>query len=354
MKKILYAVALLASCSFITVVAADQHCTLGPVAPSHEIVRRAAFDIGSGKIKMEISDVDVTANKITNVLFSDTANVALREDLTKSLDGRFSLEIQNKTIEAISHLMKIALPYHPIAYHGIATEAFRIAKNGSCLAERIKQETGLEITIVSQEEEGILGFTSAVSVANIDPEKAVSWDFGGGSFQITTKCGENFCVYQGRLGKVPFKHALLKIQGKDPQTSSPNPISRSDVDRTIQYIKENIQGVPSEICQKLQDADTRVLAVGIHPLWGMPQNTHYDLGRIVQELECRLNLDDEAICKKGCISADKREAAAYVVSNLILAYGVMEALGICTVEYVGTQGANATGTLLTPDYWKKG
>jgi exopolyphosphatase / guanosine-5'-triphosphate,3'-diphosphate pyrophosphatase len=319
---------------------------------SRKIVRRAAFDIGSGKIKVQISDVDLTANKIVNVLFTDTANVPLREELIKSLDGRLSSEIQNKTVEAISHLMKKIFPYHPENYHAIATESFRLAKNGSDLAKKIKEETGLTVTIVSQEEEGILGFVSAVNEINVDPEKTIVWDFGGGSFQITTKCGDYYSVYQGRLGKVPLKHALLKIQGKE-HAFSPNPISKSDVNQTIQYIKNTIKDIPTSIQKKLTDPSVKVLGVGIHPLWGMPQNANYDLTRVYKEIAARLNLDDESIYIKDAISADRKDAAAYVVSNLILAYGVMEALGFHEVHYVGTPGANATGALLLPNYWKK-
>jgi hypothetical protein len=55
---------------------------------------------------------------------------------------------------------------------------------------------------------------------------------------------------------------------------------------------------------------------------------------------------------KDSIDQAYRESAAFVVSNLILTYGVMNTLGIHKVEYVGAQGANAIGTLLSPKYWK--
>ncbi len=165
--------------------------------------RRAAFDIGSGRIKLQVSDVDTRTNKIASVVFTDTASVALREDLANSLNGRLSSEIQNQTVEAIGKLMKKAALHQPEAYHGIGTEGLRLAENGQALVERIEKETGLPVTIVSQEEEGILGFISAVNESDVDPEKAISWDFGGGSFQITAKCGDHYCVYQGRIGKVP-------------------------------------------------------------------------------------------------------------------------------------------------------
>ncbi len=133
-----------------------------------QIERRVAFDIGSGQIKMQVSDVDLKANKIVNVLLTETVPIALRENLVKNLDGRLSLDIQNKTVDAISALMKKAAPFYPQACHAIATEALRLAKNSDVLVKRIKNETGLAVTIVSQEEEGILGFISAANEADVD------------------------------------------------------------------------------------------------------------------------------------------------------------------------------------------
>lgn len=73
---------------------------------------------------------------------------------------------------------------------------------------------------------------------------------------------------------------------------------------------------------------------------------------ISSELERRLGLDDDVIRVVDSISEDRKESAAYVISNLILAYAIMDSFGIREVQYVGTQGANAMGALLSPKYWK--
>lgn len=321
---------------------------------SREIERRVAFDIGSGKIKMQVSDVDTAAGKIVNVLLTANARVLLREDLVKSLDGRFSSEIENKLVHTITDLIKKAEPFHPQESHAVATESFRLAKNGHALVDRIKKETGLSITIISQEEEGILGFISATNQANANPEKVVSWDFGGGSFQITTKCGARYCVYQGKLGQIPFRNALLHIQDKDVnQTLTPNPVSKRDLNQALQFIRENVKDLPVEILQKLSQQDVVVLGIGINPLWVMGNNASYDQQRVIQEIEKRLGLDDNAIITKDCINDAYKDSAAYVVSNLILTYGIMNTLGIQKIEYVGTQGGNTIGALLSSKYWEK-
>ncbi len=320
----------------------------------HTLERRAALDIGSGQIKIQVSDVDLTVNKITTVLFTDAVKVPLREDLHRSLDGRLSADMQDKLVDTVAQLMKKASLFHPDACHAVATETLRLAKNGHELVNRIKEKTGLPVTIISQEEEGVLGFISAISATEIDPDKVVSWDFGGGSLQITARCGDRYSIYQGRLGKIPLKNALLGIQGKDVnQVFSPNPISKSEANRAIQHIKENMKDIPQEIRQKLNCKDTVVLGVGINPLWGMRESASYDKARVLQELDCRLHLDDEAIVIKDSISPEWKTSSAYVVSNLILAYGVMDALEIQRVHNVATPGANAVGTLLSPQYWEK-
>ena len=157
----------------------------------------------------------------------------------------------------------------------------------------------------------------------MDLKKVVSWDFGGASFQITAKSEDRYIVYQGKLGKIPFKNALLKIQGKDAsqgQMLSPNPISKVDMERAVQLIKDSVEDIPVELYQKLHQPDVVVLGIGIPVLWGIQKNTTYDKKWVLKEIEQRLNLDDHAIIIKDSISPEWKETSAYVVSNLILVY----------------------------------
>lgn len=311
-----------------------------------QIERRAAFDIGSGAIKMQVSDVDTDTNQIVNTLIAANAHVGLRDDLAKNLDGNLSKAIERQAIETILSLKAKAEPYHPEVYHAIATETLRLAKNSDEWVDRIKKETGVAVTIISQKEEGILGFISALSQSGVHPDDAVSWDFGGGSFQITTRSGDHYEVYQGRLGRIPLKNAVLKIQGKE-LSLSPNPISQSDMDEAVAYIKEVIQDIPEALLRKIEKG--HVLGIGIHPLWGMPDNAFYDMTRISQEINCRIGLSDEEI--RAMYSFPVQTTC--MLSNLIFAYGVMEAMNISQVHYVGTLGANAIGALISPQYWGK-
>lgn len=324
-------------------------------AEVHRIVRRAALDVGSGGIRIQVSDIDIDANQVTQDLYSDAIIVHLREQLAKSQDGMISQEIQNEIVNGILYLKNKAEAFHPQEYHAIATESFRLANNQEQLVERIQNESGILLTVISQEEEGILGFHTAVNKAKIDPNKAVTWEVGGGSFQITAKSETGYLVYRGKLGRVPMKNALLTIQGKSHDLV-PNPVSKDEAMQAIQFIKNLLSDVPKELREKILQPDTTVLAIGLNPLYFIePEATTFTAERLAKEIEARLNLDSAAIqaMSSNNNEADQKSLISCTVSSLLMAYGIMDSLGIQNVHYQHTPGGNASGVFLSPQFWEK-
>lgn len=325
-------------------------------APPHHIVRRCAFDIGSGGIRMQVADVDLDEHKIVHELFAERVKVGLRKDLTKSQDSNFSKEIQEETIKVLSDLKNKAAPFNPESYAAVATEAFRIAKNANELVKRIFDETGINVTIIPQKDEGILGFFTAATIAQVNPENIITWETGGGSFQITTKCGDEFSVYEGQLAAVPMKDILVELQGKDVvHTVSPNPISQKMVDLALKRVKEMLPKPPLCLKEKLRNLSTIIIVTGANPFWPNPLDK-YSISMVLQRLKDRLNLTDEELTEKdlmNCPPDEQQRLAPYTVSNLILAYGIMDMIGIKEVQYVEVSNGNTTGILLSEKYWKK-
>lgn len=315
------------------------------ISQTSVLERRASFDISSGQIKIQVSDVDCTAGKV-QVLFNDHVVLPLRDEVVKSLDGRLGDDIQTKLIQAICELIKKAEPFHPKVTRAVATEPFRLAKNGDEVVARILQETSVPVTILSQEEEGILGFIGGVGIAGVEPEKAVVWDFGGGSFQLTIKEGDQYFVYAKKLGKAPVKNVILQLQGKQ-ENESPNPISQLTVDQMVQWMEKNTQDIPESFRRKLKSPDVHVLSVGINPLWGHERSADFDQDCVKSELQTRLNLEDEAIANKDSV---QKPYAMYRASNLLFTYAMMKILEVDHIETVDTKGLNA-GLVLSPKYW---
>ena len=309
--------------------------------------RRCAFDIGSGQIKMQISDVE--EGKILNILTSTHVWMPLREDLAHNHNDMFSEEIQLSLIKTIQDLLKKGEVFHPDRAHAIATEPFRIAKNAQEVITRVKKETGLDITVITQEEEGILGFLSAINEAKIDPDHVVVWDFGGGSFQLSTRMGEDYVVYQSKLGRVPFRNAVLDIQGKNlKDTFSPNPIGVQVSCKAIEYVDKCLKDLPETLREKIKKPSTTILGIGINPLWIIRVNCYSRL-RVLSEYLQRIHLTDAEIIQRD--SLESRNEYPFIPSNLLLAYSIMKNLQIKKVLYVGTPSANAIGLLLTERYW---
>lgn len=66
----------------------------------------------------------------------------------------------------------------------IATEACRLAENGPDFIARVREETGLELEIVSQETEARLAAAGCASLIDASADGAILFDIGGGSSEL--------------------------------------------------------------------------------------------------------------------------------------------------------------------------
>src|SRR5262245_40930204 len=110
-----------------------------------EIATRAALDVGSGAIRMQVADVDLLQKKIVEVHFVQYVYIDFFRDLKMSEKNCFSQEIMDDAIAKILELKKQAAQFSPLDIRGIATEAFRISSNADVIIGRIFEETGVNI-----------------------------------------------------------------------------------------------------------------------------------------------------------------------------------------------------------------
>lgn len=315
-----------------------------------QIVTRAAFDFGSGSVKLQVAEVDLSNNHIVKTLYAEKIPVDLSQDLSQSIDAKFSPEIQAEAVRVMTQLKNRAEAYQPEAYSGVATEAFRIAKNGQELIDSIREKVGIPLKIISQEEEAIVGFAAAVSTKGIAAQDALVWDIGGGSLQIVTQVGDSYEIFKANLGKVPMKNFIIsELQCKDVnQTYSPNPISAEHGIQAIQFVKEQTGEIPAKILEKLADPKVVVLGIGAQPKSVRYPDRGYTSDDVYAHIQRGLNLSDQDILKMFYQDA----IPAYVVSDLILVYGVMTTVGIENVQFVETVSGNSSGVMITPSYWE--
>jgi exopolyphosphatase/guanosine-5'-triphosphate,3'-diphosphate pyrophosphatase len=213
-------------------------------------VTRAAFDIGSGSMKLKVYKFNTCKNKIVKQVKSiekksceESKKVSYKEDLKNS--PNISFKTLQLGIEAIKELKNIAEKCGAKNFSGVATSAFRQAENGES-AIKLLSTTGVDIRIISQEEEAQIGFLGALYKSGKEDNKDICvWDIGGSSMQITCRKDKKEKVFLGNLASIPFKNLLLTIQNK--KSKSPNPISKNDYIFSQTRLKKEAQEIKKRL-----------------------------------------------------------------------------------------------------------
>lgn len=137
----------------------------------------AAIDIGTNSVKLLVGRV--SAHRVTPLLHR-TLITRLGEGLQKS--GEISAEAEERTIAALGELRDLARQRNVERLQVVGTLTLRAARNGRDFVERCARDLGLEIRILTGEEEARLSFLGA-SGASKAPQ-VLGIEIGGGSTQI--------------------------------------------------------------------------------------------------------------------------------------------------------------------------
>ena len=89
-----------------------------------------------------------------------------------------------RTLLALKACQKKLNKYRLTDARFVATEACRRASNGKEFLDRVRGEVGLEIDIISSEEEARLAFLGCSSLLTPASKRAVVFDIGGGSTEL--------------------------------------------------------------------------------------------------------------------------------------------------------------------------
>ena len=151
-------------------------------------MRLAAIDIGSNAARLLISDVSDNDgkpefNKINLVRVPLRLGFDVFDD--KEISGEKTHMILH-TIKAYKHLIEA---YEVDHIKAAATSAMRDAANAGSIIQRVKEETGIEIEIISGGYEASLIYENHIA-ENLDKEHAYLYiDVGGGSTELTFFAG---------------------------------------------------------------------------------------------------------------------------------------------------------------------
>lgn len=177
-------------------------------------MKLAAIDIGSNAARLLISEVVENGKNQTQFNKLNLIRVPLRLGFDVFETGTISkLKMQKvvETIKAYKHLLSI---YDVKYLKACATSAMRDAGNSQDLIRKVKLETGIEIKVISGDEEASFIYENHIADNLGEDHSYLYIDVGGGSTELT---------YFNK-GKLVFKESfnigtirLLKGQVKEKQ-----------------------------------------------------------------------------------------------------------------------------------------
>ncbi len=149
--------------------------------------RLAAIDIGTNSIRCIVAETDELGG--FRVLDDEKAAVRLGEGLNDT--GRISQLAIERALDALQRMAKISAGLNAEVAAVVATSAVRKASNGQEFVAAVKAQTGLEIAVISGEQEADLAMLSVRNNFAMEQQRFGMADIGGGSVEIVSASGRH-------------------------------------------------------------------------------------------------------------------------------------------------------------------
>jgi exopolyphosphatase/guanosine-5'-triphosphate,3'-diphosphate pyrophosphatase len=161
--------------------------------------RFAVVDVGTNSVKFVIGERSKDGEWGTVVERAEVTR--LGEGLDRA--GELSEEPIARTIDAVADMAREAAREEVVATVVVGTAGLRIAKNSETFVEELRERTGIEVEIISGDEEARLAYVAVTSDMQLGDGSLVLFDTGGGSSQFTFGHGreveERFSVDVGAM-----------------------------------------------------------------------------------------------------------------------------------------------------------
>jgi exopolyphosphatase/guanosine-5'-triphosphate,3'-diphosphate pyrophosphatase len=177
--------------------------------------RYAAIDVGTNSVKLHVGEL---------LDDGEWQTVLDRSELTRLGEGvaeagRLGEEPIRRTVAAIAELVAAAREHGAEAIAAVGTAGLRQAANANDLLDAVRRRTGVEVEVISGEEEARLSYLAATSVLDVGKGRLGVFETGGGSSQFTFGEGgrvdERFSL---DVGAVPLTERFGLDQAADTST----------------------------------------------------------------------------------------------------------------------------------------
>lgn len=147
----------------------------------------AAIDVGSNAMRMVVGAVEAAGQVRT--LENIRLPVRLGGDVFSN--GVLEEKTIQQTEEAFLRFRRMAEDFNVQYLRAVATSAAREAENRDLLLERVFRTSGIEIEIISGEEEARLIHLAVAHKLKLENKRSLLIDIGGGSIEVTLSTGRS-------------------------------------------------------------------------------------------------------------------------------------------------------------------
>ena len=149
-----------------------------------EGLRFAAIDVGSNAMRLFFCRVLENGDGPTFIKES-MIRMPLRLGHDAFTENIISDETCNKFVNTMHGFGSLIQAYGPIRFKACATEAMRQATNGLDLVKRVKEETGINLNIITGKEEADIIISTHIDRYVQTDQHCLYVDVGGGSTELT-------------------------------------------------------------------------------------------------------------------------------------------------------------------------
>lgn len=206
------------------------------------MVNVSAIDVGSNAMRMVVGEVDETwrVNPIENIRLP----VRLGQDVFSK--GYLEEKTIQQTEQAFLRFKEMAERFDIRQLRAVATSAAREAANSDILVDRVFRASGIEIEIISGEEEARLIHAAVAYVLDLKNKRTLLIDIGGGSVEVTISTGENIISTDSyNMGTVRL---LEKLNGKEKAKPPFGRLIREYAEAARYRIEQDLAGQEIQVC----------------------------------------------------------------------------------------------------------
>jgi exopolyphosphatase/guanosine-5'-triphosphate,3'-diphosphate pyrophosphatase len=208
-------------------------------------VRLGVLDVGSNTVHLLVVDAHRGAHPTP--MSSEKTVLRLAEQINRS--GKLTRAGADRLISAVAQCKASAAEMGCEDLLGFATSAVREASNAQAVLDRVREQTGIELQVLSGEEEARYTFLAARRWFGWSAGRLLLLDIGGGSLELAIGVDEDpdlassLPLGAGRLTRTRFRH---------------DPPGRQELDETVRWLDEQL--APSALAVREAGAPDRAVA----------------------------------------------------------------------------------------------